>query len=173
MTPLQILKQWPSSYNLIRSCRRTCVCSPYTPLIILWKRLQTTRGEGALSDFVTSVFCKISLLDPNKNVILWKKKTGSMYQRPYSLAFHSMNSCRLSDCPGTQRWPWFKRCLSKTKTANGWALFSSQQPISNSKFQISRKNRMQLGCVFLFSFWRYLFIVWCFLVFDRKCFHWL
>lgn len=60
--------------------------------------------------------------------------------------------------PKTQRWPRSssQRCLSNG-TANGWALSSCQQPIRNTEFQISRKNRMQLGCVFFSSVFEDIF----------------
>ncbi len=84
MTPLQLLKQWPSSYNLIHSFRRTCVCAymfvcvcgPYSLMLAYHSVKNTTDdrgGEGALSDFVTSVvssFKKSFLVDALSNVIL-------------------------------------------------------------------------------------------------------
>ena len=59
---LQLLKQWPSSYNLILLhsclcvcvCVCVCVCSIHSDAIILWKH-HRGGGDGALSDFVTSV----------------------------------------------------------------------------------------------------------------------
>lgn len=59
VTLLQLLQQWPSSYNLIHSFRRTCVCVCGPDA--LWKHHRWGRG-GALSDFVTSVVSSHSFI---------------------------------------------------------------------------------------------------------------